>query len=138
VTGGRLAVAHVGDSRLYLLAAGRLRQVTEDDSWMAAMLTRDDQVDPVALRYHPMRNVLTNAVGAGTRTEVHVSEEQLSGGECLLLSTDGVHGVLDEGRLAQILVDAREPAHAAGELVRAALARGSTDNCTAVVLHYAP
>ena len=61
---GRLSVAHVGDSRLYLAAERRLRQVTQDDSWMVSMLAHDPDVDPLALEHHPMRNALTNVVGA--------------------------------------------------------------------------
>ena len=99
VADGRLSVAHVGDSRLYLLAGRRLRQVTRDDSWMASMLADDPDADPLLLEHHPLRNALTNVVGARPRTDVHVAEEPLAGGERLLLSTDGVHGVVDERRL---------------------------------------
>ena len=52
-----------------------------------------------------MRNALTNVVGASQRTDVHVVEETLSGGELLLLSTDGVHGVLDDDRIEQLMRD---------------------------------
>jgi len=57
------------------------------------MLEHDPNVDPLLLEHHPMRNALTNVVGARARTEVHVVEQMLAGGERLLLSTDGVHGV---------------------------------------------
>lgn len=133
---GRLVVGHVGDSRLYLSANGKLRQLTSDDSWMATLAASEPPLDPAVLRYHPMRNALTNAVGTGTRTRVHVAEEALSGGELLLLSTDGVHGVLEDARIGQILRDAAGPAGAAAELIAAAFARGSRDNCTAVVAEY--
>ena len=93
VVGGRLAVAHAGDSRLYLLAGGRLAQVTRDDSWIATMLDDDPDANPAALQSHPMRHALTNVLGAAMRTTIHVVERPLDGGERLLLSTDGVHGV---------------------------------------------
>ena len=86
VEGNRLSVGHVGDSRLYILANDRLRQITHDDSWMASMLAHDPSVDVTRLEHHPMRNALTNVVGSKRRTDVHVVEETLQGGELLLLT----------------------------------------------------
>src|SRR5262245_43169782 len=60
VRDGRLSVAHVGDSRLYLLSEGRLRQLTADDSWVATTMARGEQPEPAFLRHHPMRHALTN------------------------------------------------------------------------------
>ena len=136
VVDGRLSVAHVGDSRLYLAANGRLRQLTQDDSWMVSMLAHDPNADPLLLEHHPMRNVLTNVVGARSRTQVHVVEQPLAGGEVLLLSTDGVHGVLDERRIERMLLEEEDPRAIAHGIVNAALTRGSRDNCTAVVARY--
>jgi serine/threonine protein phosphatase PrpC len=133
VSDGRLSVAHVGDSRLYLFGP-RLRQLTRDDSWTVRVLA-ESCADRVLLQNHPMRNALTNVVGVGARTDVHVIEEELSGGARLVLTTDGVHGVLDEGRVEQLLVEVDIQA-ASRNLVAAALARGSRDNCTAVVADY--
>jgi serine/threonine protein phosphatase PrpC len=136
VAGGRLSVAHAGDSRLYLLSAGRLQQVTRDDSWVASMLAADPDADPEALQHHPMRNALTNVVGAGARTAVHVAEHELAGGELLLLSTDGVHGVLDGRRLERMMLEEQDPRSIAQTVFSAALKRGSRDNLTAVVARY--
>ena len=133
---GRLSVAHVGDSRLYLLANRQLRQVTLDDSWMASMLEHDPGADPLLLQHHPLRNALTNVVGARARTEVHVVEQPLAGGELMLLSTDGVHGVLDESRIERMMLEEDDPQAIARRLIKGALARGSRDNCTAVVARY--
>jgi serine/threonine protein phosphatase PrpC len=134
---GVLSVAHVGDSRLYLFAKNKLVQLTEDDSWAASVLARDPQMDPVALQNHPMRNALTNVVGSRARTTVHVSEHVLTGGERLALTTDGVHGVLSDLSLTQVLVQG-DPQRIAAGLVEAALSRGSRDNCTALVAEYVP
>jgi serine/threonine protein phosphatase PrpC len=136
VTDGRLSLAHVGDSRLYLFSGGALRQLTQDDSWMASMLEHDPNADPLLLEHHPMRNALTNVVGARARTEVHLAEQLLTGGETLLLSTDGVHGVLDARRIEQMLIEEEDPRAIAHGLIAAALTRGSRDNCTAVVARY--
>jgi protein phosphatase len=129
----RLTVAHVGDSRLYLMSGGTLTQLTQDDSWMAAMLAGDPDLDPQLLMHHPMRGALTNVVGAGARTDVHVTEITLVGGETLLLSTDGVHGVMDDARLQRLLSEDEDPQAIATAVVASALTRGSRDNCTAVV-----
>jgi protein phosphatase len=134
----KLSVAHVGDSRLYLVAKNRIRQITRDDSWMASVLADDPRADLGTLLQHPMCNALTNVVGAGPRTEVHVVEETLGGGELLVLSTDGVHGVLDDDRLERLVLEGGNPRQIATSLVGAALARGSRDNCTAVVARYLP
>ena len=136
LVGDTLSVAHVGDSRLYVFSDEHLRQLTLDDSWVTSILAEDPRVDPASLVHHPMRNALTNAVGALARTEVHVVEEKLAGGEFIAMTTDGVHGVLDESGMASLLSEGWDPAAIATNLVRAALARGSQDNCTAVVAHY--
>jgi PPM family protein phosphatase len=133
---GRLTVAHVGDSRLYVCADGRLRQVTSDDSWVATVLASDPKADPVLLQHHPMRNALTNVVGARSHTDVHVVEESLAGGELLLLTTDGVHGVLDDEQIERLMREADGPHELADRVLAAALARGSRDNCTAIVARY--
>lgn len=138
VTGSRLTVAHVGDSRLYLATAHGIRQVTRDDSWLATVLAQDPDADPAVLRNHPMRNALTNVVGARPRTDVHIAEERLTGESHLLLTTDGVHGVLSDGQLEQLVRRARDLPALAADIVSAAIAAGSRDNCTAVIARYTP
>jgi protein phosphatase len=136
VQGCRLSVGYVGDSRLYVASRGGVRLVTRDDSWMAAVFAEPQAVDPIVARHHPMRNVLTNVVGTRPRTDVHVVEETLAGGEVLLLSTDGVHGSLDDQWLGRLLGHSDDVRRLAQGLVTAAIARGSRDNCTAVVARY--
>lgn len=136
VADGRLAVAHVGDSRLYVLAAGRLRLLTQDDSWMADVLAHDPQADPVVLANHPMRSVLTNVVGARPYTDVHVTELPIGVGDSVLVTTDGIHGVLDDRDLERLMVEGRDPREIATRMIAAALDAGSRDNCTVVVGQY--
>ncbi len=147
VVGNRISIGHVGDSRAYRFApaaAGggdlvvRLRQLTHDDSWVATVLAQNPETDPATLRHHPMRNALTNVVGARPRVDVHVVEETLSGGERFLLTTDGVHGVLDQEQLEGIVRGSTDAGAMPAALVRAALARGSRDNCTAIIVEYVP
>ncbi len=134
--GDRLSVGHVGDSRFYLVSRDRIRQLTRDDSWLASVLQDDPTANPALLETHPFRHALTNVVGSARGTEVHVVEEELEGGELLLLSTDGIHGVLADDRIEQLMLDSGDVEQMAAGLVTAALARGSRDDCTAVVGRY--
>jgi protein phosphatase len=113
---GGVAIAHVGDSRLYLFRAGRLDLRTQDDSW------------------NLNRHVLTNVLGTRPDVEVHVADEPLADGDLAVLTTDGVHGTIDELQLERLVAGGGLPAEIARRLVSAALSAGSRDNCTAVVL----
>ncbi len=137
VESDRLIVGHAGDSRLYLLRKGRLRPLTEDDSY-ATVLARDPSVDPATARLHPMRHALTNVVGLRARTDVHLRDEPLLADDVLLLTTDGVHGTLDDGRMEQLLGQGGDGRELARGIVAAALAGGSRDNCTALIARYLP
>jgi len=132
---GRVTVAHAGDTRLYTAVNGKLRQLTRDDSWLATMLATNPETDPAILQHHPMRHALTNVVGSRPATDVHVAEERISAGDLLLITTDGVHGVLDMRALERI-VERVAVKRLAAEIVAAALALGSRDNCTAVVAEW--
>jgi protein phosphatase len=132
-----MTVAHVGDSRLYALGARRAEQLTADDSWAAAMLARDPSLDPAVLKAHPMRNALTSVIGSKPAVEVHLRERTLVTGDVLLLTTDGVHGVLCDHTLARVCDETSSLQDLAGRLVQAAIANGSRDNCTALVAQYA-
>jgi serine/threonine protein phosphatase PrpC len=136
VKGARMAIAHVGDSRVYVLAEGRLQQLTVDDSWAAAILANDPTLSPEQLARHPMRNVLTSALGARDQVEVHVTERTLAAGDVMLLCTDGLHGVLDADTIAGILRAHPEVDRAAQALLDAALEAGSRDNVTALVIRH--
>lgn len=118
VHGDTLAIAHVGDSRLYVFAGGLLRLLTADDSW--------------ALN----RNVLTNVLGSRAQVVVHMAEEPMTTGELVILITDGIHGVMDDEALEHLVDDGQHPQAMAKRIVQEALTRGSRDNCTAVVGRY--
>jgi protein phosphatase len=135
ISGRRLAIASAGDSRLYLLANGVLKQLTRDDTWAATIL--GEQKD--ASESNPqrsMRHVLTNVIGAREQADVHMMELDLAGGETLLLCSDGLHGVVDDETLSQIVATGGAPAEIAPKLIEAALARNVKDNVTAVIARY--
>lgn len=131
-----VAIGHVGDSRLYLARGATIEQLTQDDSWAATILAHDPRVKPADLAHHPMRNVLTNVLGAREQVDVHLTERDLQDGDLLLLCSDGLHGVLDDNTVHQILRAHPDVDEAAGSLVKAALDRGSRDNVTALVVRY--
>jgi PPM family protein phosphatase len=135
VTGPQLTVAHVGDSRLYLRTARGIRPMTRDDSWLAAIMSQNPDTDPAVFRQHPMRNALTSVVGALPRIDVHIAEATLTSGDMMLMSTDGVHGVLEDAKLASLMSGSDLQA-IARRIVVAAIEAGSTDNCTTVVARY--
>ena len=131
-----MTVAHVGDSRLYALRGGAAEQLTADDSWAAVMLARDPALDPAILKTHPMRNALTSVIGAKSQVDVHVGERMLTRDDLLVMTTDGVHGVLSPATLAERCAATGDLQELAGRLVQEAMDTGSRDNCTAVVARY--
>jgi protein phosphatase len=133
--GSRMTIGHVGDSRLYVLSNGKLSVQTRDDTW-AAMVLAGSEVDPGRLGEHPMRNVLTNVLGAREQTEIHLAERQMLHGERLLLCSDGVHNVLDERALHHLLSQDSPAESLARAVLKSAIERGSRDNVTAVVVRY--
>jgi protein phosphatase len=136
VCGDRMSVGHVGDSRLYLLRQGSIRRLTDDDSWAAMVLAHDPRLNAADIARHPMRNVLTNVLGARGEVDVHVSEHELQPGDIVLLSSDGLHGVLDDQALVQIATSEEDIDASARKLVEAALEGGSRDNVTALLFRF--
>ena len=130
---GRLRLAHVGDSRAYLLRDGRLRMLTEDHTLVQRMVERGEISEQEA-DVHPHRSVLTRALG--TEPDVQIDEGVLDAqdGDRILLCSDGLTGMVADGQIERILRDAAEPRDAVRELVRAANTAGGVDNITVVVL----
>lgn len=134
IEGSALTFCSVGDSRIYVLSAGQLTQITHDDSWVATVLARDPEFDRAQLVNHPMRHVLTNVLGARDDTEVEVGERPLAVGEQLLLCSDGLYGGLDDASLQILLAGPGNLEELAARLVATSLERGGTDNITAVLI----
>ena len=130
---GAVSVAHVGDSRVYLLRGRELRQVTLDHSWVEEQV-RAGVMDAHAARQHPWRNVVTRALSGGEDPEADVSDMSLQPGDRLLLCSDGLSSVVPNEEIAARL-GARVPLEAVcASLVAAANEAGGPDNITALVL----
>ena len=135
VEGRRSAIGSVGDSRVYLLRDGQIRQLTQDDSWVGDLVRKGELTEHEA-RSHSMRNVLTQAVGTLSELDVHTSEQLLFEGDTLLLATDGIYGVIDPGTMQSILSSPTGIQIAAERLVAAARKAGAPDNATCIILQY--
>jgi serine/threonine protein phosphatase PrpC len=133
--GPNVSIGHVGDSRLYLLSHGVLTVQTQDDTWAATLLA-NGAVDVTAIAEHQMRNVLTNVLGAREQTEVHIAERRLQRGDMLLLCTDGVHGVVDDETLCELMSQKAGLEEIARSLIAMSFERGTRDNVTVVVVRY--
>lgn len=136
VSGQNMAIGHVGDSRLYLARQGTLQQLTADDSWAATILAHDPRLNASDIAKHPMRNVLTNVLGARETVDVHLAEHVLLPGDAVLLCSDGLHGALDGSTIASMIASDQDLTRLARKLVDAALDHGSRDNVTALVVRY--
>jgi protein phosphatase len=132
VGGGRVALAHVGDSRAYLIRSGHIRQLTDDHS-LVAELVRRREISASAARGHPHRHVLTRALGVRPNVEPDLAELTPASGDVFVLCSDGLTGHVGDAEIADAV--AREPDLEAlcDGLIRCANERGGEDNITVVV-----
>lgn len=133
ITRDELVIAHVGDSRAYLLRDGRLRQVTEDHSLVAELIRRG-ALTPAEAERHPQRSVITRALGAEPGVEVDVVRLVPQAGDVLLLCSDGLTGMVGDGEIGRIVGGPGTLPERARELVRAANGAGGEDNVTVVLV----
>jgi serine/threonine protein phosphatase PrpC len=127
-------VAHVGDSRVYVLNGSSLSQLTHDHSWVEEQV-RAGTLSPSAARQHPWRNVVTRALSGGDDPEVDVQDLDPKPGQRYLLCSDGLFTAINDQQIAAILNDRQAPLQEICQrLVEAANAAGGPDNITALVL----
>jgi protein phosphatase len=131
---GHVDLAHVGDSRAYLWRAGVLRQITTDHSWVNEQVQQGVLTRTEAER-HPLKNVITRALGSGIAPDVDLVEETMQPGDVLLLCSDGLTGMLTDTEITAIL----KRWDGGGEnlcrlLVEAAVTAGGEDNVTVAVV----
>ncbi len=134
--GRELVLAHVGDSRAYLLRQGQLRQLTRDHTMVQAMLDQG-YLDPKKAATHHLRHVLTQALGAqGQPVQANVDRLTLENNDCLLLCTDGLTELVPDQVIGAILGSGEPAQTVCQRLVDRALEAGGSDNVTVVVARY--
>lgn len=130
---GVAAVAHVGDSRAYRFGAGGLTRLTEDHSWVREQISAGHLSEAQA-REHPLRNVVTQALGGSPAVTVSFVEEPVTGGDVFLLCTDGLTSMLDDSEIARVLGGEGSLEVRCAALVRRANEEGGLDNVTVVLV----
>jgi protein phosphatase len=134
VSPGLVTIGSAGDSRCYRVRDGELSQLTRDDSWVSAalgegILNSDD------VEHHPLRNVITKAVGARDTIDLDVVEHELKPGDVLMLCSDGLHGMINDQEIKRLLVPVPESLEeASARLIDAANEAGGRDNVSVVLL----
>jgi PPM family protein phosphatase len=132
-SGSDLLVASVGDSRVYVYDGHELTSVTEDQTWVNEVGRRLG-IDEAALKTHPMRHVLTMAIGVSPELRVHSYTVHPQAGELILLSSDGLHGVVDPSVIKERLSGNGSLKAKCERLIEAAKQAGGPDNITVVLL----
>jgi protein phosphatase len=136
VDGDMANLAHVGDSRIYLWSQAELRQLTVDHSWVNEQI-QNGIISPEQARNHPLRNVVTRALGGRSELVVDVQSRRVRPGELLLLCSDGLTTMVPDVEIARILAAADgDLSRAAQSLVDEANERGGEDNITVLLLRF--
>jgi PPM family protein phosphatase len=127
-------VAHVGDSRAYLMRGGDMNPITEDHSLVAELVRSGDLTRDQAAE-HPQKNLITRALGADEEVDVDTATLPIEAGDRILLCSDGLSDMVSEAGISEILADSPDdPERAARGLLAAALDAGGNDNITIVVV----
>lgn len=127
-------IAHVGDSRAYLIRRGEIQCVTNDHSWVNEQVL-SGVIDSDQARTHPLRNVVTRALGGKQNLEVDMQVLRLQDTDVLLLCSDGLTSMLDDEEILKIiLADENDVKRASNDLVEAANRSGGEDNTTVILL----
>jgi protein phosphatase len=133
IVSDKAVIAHVGDSRAYLLRDGVLAQITVDHTWVeeqvsAGLLARDQA------RYHPFANIITRALGTQPQLQVDAAQMDAKAGDLYLLCSDGLTGMLDDVQMLELIADTRPLDSRAKRLIQAANRAGGVDNITAILI----
>lgn len=133
IEGATAHLAHVGDSRAYLVREGKVDQITLDHT-LVARLVREGRISAEEARHHPQRSVITRALGVDSEVKVDVLSHDLRLGDRLLICSDGLSSMVETGPLEKILIETDDPQETADRLVDLANESGGEDNITVVVL----
>lgn len=132
VQGDRLCVAHVGDSRGYLLRGGHLKQITFDHSLVSEQM-RAGLISEKDAKNHRFKNIITRSVGYQEDVEIDLNYLEVKSGDRLLLCTDGLSNMLNDERILAIMSDKKDIREACQDLVNQANANGGDDNVTVLI-----
>lgn len=133
LSGATATIGNIGDSRVYLLRDGRFRLLTSDDAVVAEMV-ESGEIAAEEARTHPLRNVLTMALGRDEDIAVQLVEFLLKVGDRLMLSSDGLHAVVDDSTIKDILERGNDAQITAMELIQAAKEQGGPDNISSILV----
>lgn len=137
LTGGRAFIVNVGDSRLYRLRDGCLKQLTVDHSVISELLEAG-HITPDEAKYHSEQGVVTQHMGMPEVVEPHVRSVALKTQDCFLLCSDGLTDLVEEDQICHVLTSEPDPQIACQRLIEAANKAGGFDNITAVVVRWMP
>jgi serine/threonine protein phosphatase PrpC len=132
LTDSQLAIAHVGDSRAYLLRDGKLTRLTQDHS-LVDELVRQGKLTEAQAAEHPQRSIITRALGPEPEVEVDTFSYPMQAGDVLLLCSDGLTSMVSEDRVAEVMLAAPTLQEAADRLIDEANEAGGRDNITVVL-----
>lgn len=130
--GNKAIFANVGDSRGYLLQSGKLKQITKDHS-LVQRLVDTGVLTPEQARWHPQRNIITQAIGIDPSVQVDIFEVTLLPGDLVLLCSDGLVDMVEDSEIERVLMSEPTVNAAAQTLVRLANEAGGEDNITVIV-----
>jgi protein phosphatase len=133
VDGNLAEVAHVGDSRIYLVRDEQITRVTSDHSWVNEQV-QSGIINSEQARNHPLRNVVTRALGGRPDIEVDMQVLEMKSGDRLLLCSDGLTTMLDDEEILRIVLGGDGGVDQTDQLIEAANASGGEDNTTAILL----
>ncbi len=132
-SGDELLIASVGDSRAYIFEDDQLLVITEDQTWVHEVGRRLG-IDEESLKTHPMRHVLTMAIGVSSPLRIHSYSLRPRSGAQILLCSDGLHGVVDAAIIAETLNTSQSLEAKCHSLIEVAKRAGGPDNITTVLL----
>jgi PPM family protein phosphatase len=132
ILGSEVLIADVGDSRVYLLRAGRMRQVTRDQSMVETLVEAGKLAREMA-EQHPQKNVILQAMGVQSSVVVAIERVELRRGDFLLLCSDGLSGKISAEEMRDCILTTATLGDACSRMVSLAKARGGEDNITIIV-----
>lgn len=133
IIGGKMYVANVGDSRLYMVKPGEIRQITKDHSLVEEMV-RLGELNPDNARTHQKKNVITRAIGMSDELKVDVFEVDIEEESQILMCSDGLTNMVDDEMIRMIVNSQRDVIERAERLIEEANKNGGKDNITVVVI----